>query len=833
MATISYVHLDVGNGLTTKNTNGLLKLFIDEDSKLELTSAGLYCPPLGSAQPETSTGIKKPALSSIGTCMIYAVHIGQGSYSQFDENGSTLNGRYPMRGGNLKFLSMNDKLYDLNFWINKTGSSCYPFYDSDIVVGELGTQYVQTITSSYHDNEIIVTNDYGFTSNTSTASGISSYPDYDRNDRKCMKVTQGFNIENYRPFTYCIWVDESKDVVRTDPSLTKVFHPVYLSPTSAIPVGFLQYDRNEINENYFQPTLYRIDNHKIYYDKICYTDYIYTPTTTAEIDFSAMTEDSDYEFIVMEYGYQINGNQSLRYFKNVKPGDITAFHVITDLELYEANPPTESTYYVTNPLDENDTTTLPRFNVDFTIDESGTVSPLSTSSGTSSASTTSTTSTTTTSTASTTSTTTTTTSSSVDAITTKYTIDQSTMVDNWTISVVDQNFTDFSETILGHVYGIGMSKLNERSDIETEGSTYDPRFLGSASTNEVLWRHSADQNVSTDDTIDFPIYYGHYVYDRDLIQMNPKVVEQCFSYSMYKLARTPAKTEKGARLSLSGGADISSTTTSNLKTCSDLITEINFPLFYRIWNNIKNYGGPDFASDYVGKDTGNTNDSPSTKPPLGLDHYEYGQYRLPVYPRIGNLIVFSDHAFVTTCHRIHYPDTRICGGVDLYHPYEDGQRHSQQTLYDSTYQSTISAPQHVYALFIITKIEYIDIVNVTGEIECDQNGNPLLSNLESEGYVYTNHPYFGSYLPLIKEMTIKCVWSDQSYDVLTNTQGWKAGDVLSGKMLVNTWSSEFESDATSSTNRLRDQLGNIIPAEYDTQSDSFEPYYGELSWRTT
>lgn len=766
MATISYVHLDVGNGLTTKNTNGLLKLFIDEDSKLELTSAGLYCPPLGSAPAET--GIKKPALSSIGTCMIYAMAIGQGYYLPFDENGSTLNGRYPIRGGNLKFLSMNDKLYDLNFWMKKTGSSCYPFYDSDIIVGELGTQYVQTATSSHYDNIINVTNDYGFTSNTSTASNISSYPDYDRNDRKCMKVTQGFNISNYSSFTYCIWVDESKDVVRTYPSLTQVFHPVYLSPTSTIPVGFLQYDRNAINENYFQPTLYRIDDHKIYYDRICYTDYNDASTTTAEIDFSAMTEDSDYEFIVMEYGDQIR-----RYFKNIKPGDITAFHVITDLELYEANPPTESTYYVTNPLDENDTTTLPGFNVDFTIDESGTVS----SSGTSSASTTSTTTESTTSTASTTSTTTTT-SSSVNAITTKCTIDQSTMVDNWTISVIDQSSRDYVDE--GFWYGVTFGQYMLLP--------YEHESGGRLFKYEINLRNGSLAYNSDH----MPLI--KYEYERELIKMNPKVVEQCFAYSMYKTIRVPANKENDAvlRYTYTG-----SPTTNDLKTCTDLITEINFPIQYRIFNSIKNVAGPSYWTHHENSDDHYYEDS--DHPAYLMDDYERGSYRLPIYPRVGNLIAFTDTVQPTTCHGLSilepvgtsypyfpYGDTnkRYCN--TQYHPYESGQRHATLARYDTSGNIQNIKPR-VCALFIITSIEYYkyDEPYNAGAVGDPLHNGGLPGASNDDVLVLT------SIMRRIKSMSMVCVWSDQSISVLNGTEGWCVGDTMTGEMLCN-----YRSDAS-------------------------------------
>ena len=172
-----------------------------------------------------------------------------------------------------------------------------------------------------------------------------------------------------------------------------------------------------------------------------------------------------------------------------------------------------------------------------------------------------------------------------------------------------------------------------------------------------------------------------------------------------------------------------STTSADLKTATDVLRELNFSTFY---------------SD-------------------GSDHG-------PVCaPRPGTLIGFSDAIYGTTKY-----SSRI---------YEDGKRFPSFIRYKLSGSSVVAETiaQHVYALFMVTRIIYTDYSAKAQNISATRKGfNP------------TNYRF-------CHQIELQCLWSDQEAfkrgtdTGLLNADGWRKGEFLTDGNGHNygKWSSSF------------------------------------------
>jgi len=201
---------------------------------------------------------------------------------------------------------------------------------------------------------------------------------------------------------------------------------------------------------------------------------------------------------------------------------------------------------------------------------------------------------------------------------------------------------------------------------------------------------------------------------------NARVVAKCYTLCMLKNARTwsSSDTTDESRFRVLRTKDPASATASDLKTADDIVRELNLPVFYA------------------------TKDS-------------NGQYAVPpMIPRPGSLIAFSDVIYATTT-----GSTRI---------YENGSRFPTLTTYTFDGNGDIethTAPQKIYALFMVTRAQYTEYGASTQAI----NNTKFKSATPSD------------YRCLMR-IRLQCLWSNQeAFNGLLNTNGWKKGEFLQGK----------------------------------------------------
>lgn len=213
------------------------------------------------------------------------------------------------------------------------------------------------------------------------------------------------------------------------------------------------------------------------------------------------------------------------------------------------------------------------------------------------------------------------------------------------------------------------------------------------------------------------------------IMGNGRVVNKIRIFSFMKHARASTGTDDSNKVWYLKSKDPNSASASDLKYANDLVRELNFSTWY---SDGTNHG------------------------PLCL-------------PRPGTLIGFSDAIYGTTKY-----SNRI---------YEDGKRFPTFTYYKwngaTATQETV--PQHLYALFIITHIEYSNY---------SASHNFKAFGMKSDFPSANPTDY-----KICRRIKLKCVWSDTTaFSGLLNTTGWKAGEYLPAAYNSSTpygeWSSE-------------------------------------------
>lgn len=198
------------------------------------------------------------------------------------------------------------------------------------------------------------------------------------------------------------------------------------------------------------------------------------------------------------------------------------------------------------------------------------------------------------------------------------------------------------------------------------------------------------------------------------IMGNGRVVNKMRVFGFMKHKREHVTTSDGERWYLKcKDPNDSGTTSDDLKDADDIIRELNLPLFY---------------SD-------GTNHGPLCR------------------PRPGTLIGFSDAIYGTTKY-----SSRI---------YEDGKRFPTFIHYKSDGTSE-TIPQHVYALFMITRITY---TNYSAK-----------KNIESYNLKSSFPSVVGTDYKICYQIEMQCLWSDQTaFNGLLDKEGWHQGEFLKGR----------------------------------------------------
>jgi hypothetical protein len=196
------------------------------------------------------------------------------------------------------------------------------------------------------------------------------------------------------------------------------------------------------------------------------------------------------------------------------------------------------------------------------------------------------------------------------------------------------------------------------------------------------------------------------------IRGNGRVIGRCYTLSFLKVARAwTTATSDADRVRILVTKDPNNATASDLKNANDVIREINFQKFYAAKNSSGNY------------------------------------YEPYMVIRPGTLIAFSD-----TVHSSTLQTTRIC---------ESGIRIPTLTKYtiDGT---TVTEPQHIYALFMATRVRYTEqgasSQAISGFPSATPSGYRCMMNLQ-----------------------LRCLWSDtEAFNGLLDTDGWRQGEYLKG-----------------------------------------------------
>ena len=165
---------------------------------------------------------------------------------------------------------------------------------------------------------------------------------------------------------------------------------------------------------------------------------------------------------------------------------------------------------------------------------------------------------------------------------------------------------------------------------------------------------------------------------------------------------------------------------SDLKDVLDIIREVNFPIIYSL----------------NGKDS---------------------EYEPPVILRPGTLIAFTDVIYSTDAGaKHHYESGMRSPKVTTYH---GETKHDTSSSETTNITEITSQPQHIYALFMVTKSNYSSKLATEDSRVQPASGNTMQANPA---------PYH-----LLEELKMRCIWSDtEAFHGLLNTQGWRQGEYL-------------------------------------------------------
>ena len=239
------------------------------------------------------------------------------------------------------------------------------------------------------------------------------------------------------------------------------------------------------------------------------------------------------------------------------------------------------------------------------------------------------------------------------------------------------------------------------------------------------------------------------------IWLNARVITRCYTFCFLKTKRPFTGSKNyGTSVGLNGkdilytikpkdalnGNDTWDESThtgmhhSDLKDVLDIIREVNFPIIYS-----KN----------------------------GAD----SEYEPPVILRPGTLIAFTDVIYSTDAGAKHYYESGMRSPkVSSYnsdssvsHDHSSGESSSESVKPDDIIEN--KSPQHIYALFMVTKSNYsTKPATEISEVQ-PASGNSNQTNPA---------PYH-----LLKELKMRCIWSDtEAFDGLLNTEGWRQGEYL-------------------------------------------------------
>lgn len=196
------------------------------------------------------------------------------------------------------------------------------------------------------------------------------------------------------------------------------------------------------------------------------------------------------------------------------------------------------------------------------------------------------------------------------------------------------------------------------------------------------------------------------------IRGNGRVISKIRIFGFMKHKRKEITTNDGKQWYLKC-KDPNSATADDLKDADDIVRELNLASFY---------------SD-------GTNHAPMC------------------VPRPGTLIGFSDAIYGTTKY-----SSRV---------YEDGKRFPTLVHYKSD-GTTETMPQHLYALFMVTRITY---TNYSAKY-----------NIKSYNLTEDFPSVVGTDYKLCYQIEMQCLWSDQeAYNGLLNKEGWHKGEFLKGR----------------------------------------------------
>jgi hypothetical protein len=821
---ISYLQLDIGNGLTTQN--GLVKLYIDPDCGLELSSDGLYCSLdalySDTINKTTTVGISFEQQNQYGFLYLDAdrYYYLKNEPEQGSEDRDPTIQRYRM------LMSRNPNSAPAYFLCEESNGSyikkpAYLYTNAS----ETGARKKFYIDKELHYSVgYFVDNNYGDESTITIGNvglcdiGTIIYPILPSATSSPTRLVLN------QPFYEVKTTDTSlpyKMISTTDMTTSGLSIILFVDKNT----DFSQFSdmNNKLNIETGFPTTALLSGSTSY------------PHFTAYMDKGLTKPFGDFYCVITGW-YDKDDNAYNPLYESTDLGPNTPFTgdiIAVELKCYNKN----------KNVGEASTTTSTTTTTTTTTDTSTDTSSSDSSSSDSSSTTTTTT-------------TTTTASREVDETGSfGFEVDRSALVDNWTVVLVDQD------------------KPNDRIHLYPDQQISD---------------RLSSLLIGTQSTIPLDLIIDKFKYEKELIKCNRNVVQSCYSFCMYRMSRKIG-TSDTVRL----------VKQSALKTCDDLITELNFPLRAKYLNLLKNFGGSSYHTDMPSSSskTSRTDDEMYTedsKPPLFVDRSDSGFTKTPPMLKVGNLISFTDHAFVTvlrystnllkghvTGSDLLYSDERIWDDTNdvlidenastndpfkpftvdsdgkyhisikgkvvgdqfllptidpYYWPYEDGQRHAYNTMVDSEDGLTSTPIGHVYAMFVVEEIEYFDPTEISRIVDKSiRHSNSSISDnniaLSDFGYRDTG---FNQVIPMIKRMKIRCIWSDQSYNNnILDHQGWRVGEAQEGQAIVygqefNEYSSDLDAPVLMKISDYYQYIKDNLD-EYDHEN-AYKESYSPTVW---
>jgi len=816
---ISYLQLDIGNGLTTQN--GLVKLYIDPDCGLELSSDGLYCSldALYSDTINKTTTVGMSFEQQNQYCFLYI-----NSDRQYFVKNEPAQGSEDRDPTIQRYRMLMDNASTPAYFLCEESNGSYTKKPA----------YLYTKNDDTAEQRRVFYIDKELRYSVGTRGSMFGPGDDPDNRAISVKITEGQAGYNDRGIIIYPILSSSTSV-SGQLALTQPFYEVKTAGDTSLPYKMISATNNTsglstilfVDKNtdfsQFSDINKKLNIETVFPINSLLSDSTSYPHFTAYMDKGLTKPFGDFYCVITGW-YNQNDLAYNPLYTSPDLGPNTPFTddiIAVELKCYKNGGEASTT--------TSTTTTTTTTTTDTQTDTSSSDSSSTT----------------------TTTTTTTTTSREVDKTGSfGFEVDRSALVDNWTVVLVDQD------------------KPNDRIHLYPDQQISD---------------RLSSLLIGAQSTIPLDLIIDKFKYEKELIKCNRNVVQSCYSFCMYRMSRKIG-TSDTVRL----------VKQSALKTCDDLITELNFPLRAKYLNLLKNFGGSSYHTDMPSSSskTSRTDDEMYTedsKPPLFVDRSDSGFTKTPPMLKVGNLISFTDHAFVTvlrystnllkghvTGSDLLYSDERIWDDTNdvlidenastndpfkpftvdsdgkyhisikgkvvgdqfllptidpYYWPYEDGQRHAYNTMVDSEDGLTSTPIGHVYAMFVVEEIEYFDPTEISRIVDKSiRHSNSSISDnnisLSDFGYRDTG---FNQVIPMIKRMKIRCIWSDQSYNNnILDHQGWRVGEAQEGQAIVygqefNEYSSDLDAPVLMKISDYYQYIKDNLD-EYDHENEYKESY---------